>query len=146
MLRNRVAAGWVLAVVLLPGTGRADDKPIRAADVPREFRGEFAWRDDQKTYTLVLKIDKVEEKDGVIRFTGTHAYDPGDYTMKVEGTIDPKTRGVRIRESDPSRADAQTDGTFEGTLSADLQSLEAVWTTEDTGTKGDLKVKAKKGK
>ena len=146
MLQKRVAVLWVLALVLIPSLGQADDKPIRVADVPREFKGEFEWRDEKKPYTLVLKIDKIEEKGGVIRFSGTHAYTPGDYKMKVEGTIDPKKRSVSIRESDPSKADSETDGSFEGTISEDLQSIEAVWTTKGTGKKGDLKVKAKKDK
>jgi hypothetical protein len=152
MLQKRVAVLWVLALFLIPSLGRSDDKPVRAVDVarqfaafPREFKGEFAWR-GTNPYTLVLKIDKIEEKDGMIRFSGTHVYTPGDYKMKVEGTIDPKKRSVSMRESDPSKPESVTDGSFEGTISEDLQSIEAVWTTTGTDTKGDLKVKAIKDK
>ena len=66
--------------------------------------------------------------------------------MKVEGTIDAKKRRVSIRESDPSKPDSETDGSFEGTISENLQTIEAVWTTRGTGRKGDLKVTAKKDK
>jgi hypothetical protein len=146
MLQQRVAVLWVSALLLIPSAGRSDDKPIRTADVPREFKGEFEWRDEKKPYTLVLKIEKIEEKDGVIRFSGTHVYTPGDYKMKVEGTIDAKKRSVTIRESDPSKPDSETDGSFEGSITEDLQAIDAVWTTKSTGNKGDLKVKAKKDK
>jgi hypothetical protein len=163
MLQKRIAVLWVLTLVLMPSIGQADGKPIReanvpreikeeseqrvrVADIPREFKGEFEWRDEKKPYRLDLKIDKIEEKGGVIRLSGTHAYTPGDYKMKVEGTIDPKKRNISIRESDPSKADSETDGSFEGTISEDLQSIEAVWTAKGTGNKGDLKVKANKEK
>jgi hypothetical protein len=143
MVQRRVAVLWILALVLAPSLGRSDDKPVRVADVPRIFEGEFEWRDGRDPYTLVLTIDKIEEKDGVIHFSGTHVYTPGDYKMKVEGTIDPKKRSISIRESDPSKADSETDGSFEGTISKNLLSIEAVWTSKDTCNKGDLKVKAK---
>jgi hypothetical protein len=146
MLQNLIAVGWVLVLFLIPNPERWDDKRIRVANVPREFKGDFEWRGWKNPYTLVLKIDKIEEKDGVIRFSGTHFYTPGDYRMKVEGTIDAKKRSVSIRESDPSKPDSETDGSFEGTISEDLKTLEAVWTTKDTGKMGDLKAKAKMDK
>jgi hypothetical protein len=146
MLRKRVPAVFALALFVLPGVGRAEDKPIHAAAVPREFKGEYEWRDEKKPYTLTLKIDKIEEKDGTISFFGSHLYTPGDYKMKIEGTIDAKSRRITIRESDPSQDDSETDGSFEGTISKDLQTIEAVWTTKSTGNKGDLKVEAEKAK
>ena len=146
MLQRRSAVMCTLALFLASSIGQAEDKPVRAADVPREFKGEYEWRDEKKPYTLTLKIDKIEEKDGVIHFSGSHLYAPGDYKMKVAGTIDTKKRSVSIRESDPSRPDTETDGSFEGAISEDLQSIDAVWTTKGTGNKGDLKVKANKAK
>ena len=146
MLQKRFVMLWVLPLFLLPSPGWSDNKPIRAADVAHEFKGEFEWRDQKTPYTLVLKIDKIEDKNGVIRFSGTHVYTPGDYKMKVEGTIDAKKRRVSIRESDPSKPDSETDGSFEGTISENLQTIEAVWTTRGTGRKGNLKVTAKKDK
>ncbi len=146
MLPKHIVVLWVFVLLLIPSPGRSEDKPVRAADVPREFKGVFEWRGEKKPYTLILKIDKIEETDAVVSFSGTHLYTPGDYEMKIEGTIDTQKRSVTIRESDPSRPDSVTDGSFEGTISGDLQTLEAVWTTRGTGNKGDLRVMAKKDK
>jgi hypothetical protein len=134
----------VFLVLLRPAA--AQDKPIRAADVPREFKGTFTWRDQQGSYMLTLKIDKIEEKDGLIRFSGTHFYKPSDCLMKVEGVIDPKSLVVSIRETEASLPGAILNGSFGGTLSKDLQSLEAVWTTTDTRNKADIKLQAEKPK
>jgi hypothetical protein len=146
MDQKRAAVFSALVLFVVTSAGWAQDIPIRAADVPREFKGEFAWRDETKPYTLTLEIDKIDEKHGTIRFSGSHLFTPGDYKMKVDGTIDAKSRRITIRESDPSRADSDTDGSFEGTITADLQTIEAVWTTKSTGNKGTLKVQAKKAK
>jgi hypothetical protein len=132
----------VLVLSPLATYGEAGDKPIRAADVPREFKGTFGWGADAERFDLALKIDKLAEKDGVIQFSGSHLYTPGDFKMKIDGTIDAKSGRVTIRESDPSRADSETDGEFAGTISRDGRTLEAVWTTSGTEKKGDLKVKA----
>ena len=142
----RQPAVIVCALFLLTGAAPIEEKPIRAADVPREFKGQFTWKDADMSFTLTLTIDKIDEKDGVIRFSGSHLYTPGDYKMKIEGTIDAKSRRITIQESDPSRESSEIDGSFEGTISKGLDSIEAVWTTKSTGKKGDLKVEAKKSK
>jgi hypothetical protein len=143
MLTKRAAVCYALAVFALPLVGRADEPPIRAADIPREFQGKYEWRDGNGSYTSTLKIDKIEAKDGLLRFTGSHAYTPGDLKTKVEGTIDPRSRRLIFRESEPSEA-ADTDGMFEGTIAQDLRAIRAVWTNQTTGAKGDLELQAKK--
>ena len=135
---------YAVTVLLLFATSAAGPAAPRLTDngptVPRTFNGKFGF------YTVVLKIDAVQERDGLIRFTGTHAYSPGDYTMKVEGTIDRKTRRVSLRESEPSRADSDTNGSFEGAISEDFQAIDAVWTTTGSQNNGELKLKAGKAK
>src|SRR5262245_5533891 len=83
---------YVVTALLLLATSASGPAAPRLKDkgptVPRDFNGKFGF------YTVVLKIDSAQEKDGLIRFSGTHFYAPGDYTMKVEGTIDRKTRRV----------------------------------------------------
>jgi hypothetical protein len=132
----------VIALLLLAtsATGQAAPRPKdKGPDVPRDFSGRFG------AYTVVLKIDAVQEKNGLIRFTGTHTYTPGDYTMKVDGVIDRTTGKVSLRESEPSRADSDTNGSFEGSISEDFQTINAVWTTK-AGNNGELKLKARKAK
>jgi hypothetical protein len=135
---------YVVTALLLFATSASGQAAPRLKDkgptVPRDFQGKFGF------YTVVLKIDTVQEKDGLIRFTGTHAYTPGDYTMKVEGMIDRKTWRVSLRESEPSRANSDTNGSFEGVISEDFQAIDAVWTTNGSRNNGELKLKARKAK
>ncbi len=146
MLTKRSAVCCVLGVLALGLLGRADEPPppVSAADVPREFRGKFEWRDGSVSYSSTFKIDKIEEKGGLLRFTGSHVYAPVDLKTRVEGTIDPRTRRLIFKESEPSMGAADTDGEFEGTLSQDLQAIREVWTNRSTGAKGDLELRAKK--
>jgi hypothetical protein len=135
---------YVVTALLLFAATAAGPAAPRLKDtgptVPRDFTGRFGF------YTVALKIDTVQERDGLIRFTGTHAYAPGDYTMKVEGTIDRKTRRVSLRESEPSRANADTDGSFEGAIAEDFRAIDAVWTPNGSKNSGELKLKATKAK
>ena len=113
--------------------------------IPREFEGQFSWRAgvDTQPNHLVLKIDRVKEKDGILSFSGSHIYQSGD-RMRAAGTIDLENHRVSIRESEASSVDAETDGLFAGTISTDLQTIEAEWTSHSTGDKGELKLEAKK--
>jgi hypothetical protein len=135
---------YVVTALLLVATSASGPAAPRLKDkgptLPSDFKGTFGF------YTVVLKIGSVQEKDGLVRFTGTHVYSPGDYTMKVEGTIDRKTGRVSLRESEPSRADSDTDGSFEGTISADFQAIDAVWTANGSRNTGQLKLKARTAK
>jgi hypothetical protein len=145
MLAKCTALLPALLVFALPPATAADGPPLRAADVPREFKGTYEWRDEQVRYTVTLKIDRVTEKDGVIRFSGTNLYTPGDLKTKIEGTIDARSRRLTLRESEPSQPEgADTDGAFVGTISEDRQAIRAVWTSKASGNKGDLELKAKK--
>jgi hypothetical protein len=140
------SAAFVLLVLLVPVCIADQDRPIRSADIPREFKGEYRWRNAAaKPQTLQLWIDRVEEKNGTIRFFGIHVYMPGDCTMRVEGKIDPRTRRVYMRESEPSCPDdADVDGAFVGTITPNLQTIEATWTNASNGQQGDLRVQAQK--
>src|SRR5437870_5648788 len=101
MLQKRAVVACTLALFLLPGVGRTQDKPVRAADVPREFKGEYKTRNGGKPFTLTLKIDKIEQKEGEIHFSGSHLYTPGDYKMKIGGRINARSRRLLIWEYDP---------------------------------------------
>jgi hypothetical protein len=150
MLQKRATVFLTLILLALASVGLAQDKLIRAADIPREFTGEYEWRGTKKLSTVSLQIDKIEEDDKTIHFFGRDFYMPGNYEMKIEGTIDTKSylltisEYVTISEHDPLQAQGVTDGSFIGTISADLQTIEAVWTTISTGQKGDLKLQAKR--
>jgi hypothetical protein len=66
--------------------------------MPKEFRGEFLWRKQNAVlYAVTLKIAEIEEaNNGNLIFKGLHVYQPGNYIMKVKGTIDLRTRHISI--------------------------------------------------
>jgi len=134
----------VFAIVVIPSLVQADEKKIRVADIPREFTGTFEWRSDEVLLPATLTIEKIEEKDGVITFTGVQHYANTGSQMKVEGTILVRNRRITIRESELTNTNAVIDGSFEGTISPDMQMIDAIWTTDSNGSKGDLRHMAKK--
>ena len=64
--------------------------------------------------------------------------------MTVDGRIDPASLHVSLRETAPNHADAVVDGSFEGTLSADLTSLVAIWRSAGDGRLGGLVLHARR--
>jgi hypothetical protein len=144
MHQQPAAVLFALVLVLEPSMRRPPEKPVRATDMPHEFRGQFAWGQQDNPYTLILTIERITGKDGIITFWGRHHYTPGDYTMKVEGTIDARSRRIRIRESQPSHPNADTDGSFNGTISEDLRTIDAGWTGSSPDKKGALKLHARR--
>lgn len=135
----------LIALLVSPTFGQdgSGDKPVRAGDIPRVFRGEYAWREGAGTWQMPSKVtltmDTIVEKNGTIEFSGSDVYVKGnEYKMKVTGTIDPRWRFLTMKEVAVSSPVGMTDGSYEGTISRDLQTIDAVWTTSGTGKKGDL--------
>lgn len=146
MGQTRGAVLFGLAVLVLPSNVRPQDKPIRADDLPREFQGTYQRPGIDNAYEVTLQIDKVEQTGETIRFSGTLRYMPGDYRARVDGTIGAKTRRITFRESLPSHPGMDTSGSFDGTISADRQTIEAAWTSKVPNNDGDLKLQRKKAK
>jgi endonuclease G len=120
-------------------------KAVRPADIPIEYTGQYQWQGGGQPHEVTLKLSLIEMNGDDIRIVGTHTYAPGGYTMKVTGVIDRRTRRLTLLESEPNMPDAVTEGVFQGTLSEDFQSIEAVWTSAANGFQGALKLRAKKG-
>jgi hypothetical protein len=136
-----IAKRLALAVILcLPLAIQAQQPPQKAPQLPRTFTGIFEWRGTNPMRERVtLTIDSVEEKDGVITFTGTQTYQGAMLTEKATGRIDRKTGKISLRVSDPS-GPAITEGSFEGTISANLDAITTVWIGQNGGMDGDLKL------
>ena len=144
---TRLALALFVTCATIAGFTFADKTTISIDDIPRTFAGTFQWRSESDAYDITLVIEKLEKTDdGQFKLSGTHVYDLGNYKMLVNGTINPKTRKVSLRESKPSRADSETNGSFEGSLSDDLKSMNCIWTTKGSGEKGDLKLQVKTAK
>jgi hypothetical protein len=137
----------LLAMIVSPvaaiPVAAAEQEAIRPDAIPRSFQGEFRWTGGRTRFSVMLAIDNIQQDaNGVIVFTGTDRYVPGGCLIRTNGRIDPNSRHVSITETRPSCSKAIVDGSFEGTISADLSSIAGTWTTRSTGAKGDLRVRA----
>jgi hypothetical protein len=112
--------------------------------LPHVYRGTYAWRgspDDDSQVTLTIQTVRLDP-DGDILFDGTITYLGGLYQMRLSARLKPATLVITMTESQANRADAVTDGSHLGTISKDLSAITTVWTTESTGTQGDLRLNA----
>ena len=128
-----IILGALLVAGIVEGSP-AEEKPVRSSEIPRVFRGEYAWREGAGTWQVpskvTLTIETIVEKNGMIEFSGSDVYVKGnEYKMKVTGKIDPQWRFLTMKETAASSPSGVTDGSYEGTISRDLQTIEAVWTT-----------------
>ena len=142
MVAKRLLVAVLLCLPLaVPAWGQ--DSPA-AKKLPRKFTGVFEWRGENPLRErVVLEIDKVEERDGVLTFTGKLTYQSAKLTEKATGRIDLKMGKVSVRVSDPS-GPAITDGSFDGTISASLEAITCVWNGQNAGDmQGDLKLTAR---
>jgi|GEM_PF-6632554 len=147
--RWMAAAVGIVALVLLLGSRQAHEVQFGGGtNIPRDFRGAYEWSDGLGRYALALRIDRVERRGDLLHFSGSHGYALDDEaggivgTMKVNGTIDLDNYTLSMRESEPSQPGADIDGSFEGTIAEDMQTIEAVWTSRGNGREGTLTLRA----
>lgn len=110
--------------------------------LPRAFYGLFMWRMGGAGQAVEIKIiDVADSGAGIITANGVGAYtsETGVTTVRFAISISADTLQVRIREYQPSGSDEFiTGGQHIGRISADLRRVDAEWTTEADGSKGDL--------
>ena len=141
MKRRRLR--WLLPALLALSACAVHAPPrVTGTTLPRAFEGRYFWAEAASGdgYRVALTIDSVTVGAGgaPISVHGSIVYDPGDHHMAIDGTVDPITLDVRLRESAPSQADAVTNGVFTGALSPDLGALVAIWRSDDDGRLGAL--------
>jgi hypothetical protein len=86
-----------------------------------------------------LEDNVIAEGNGFYEAKG---YDNTAINIKIK--ITPSTLRFEMWEMNPTGSgDYETDGSHVGTISNDLKSIQAVWTTKVSGKQGDLKLKAK---
>jgi hypothetical protein len=75
---------------------------------------------------------------------GLYETEDGNTAINIKIKITPSTLRFEMWEMNPTGSDDfVTDGSHVGTISNDLKSIQAVWTTKGSGEQGDLKLKAK---
>ncbi len=125
--------------------GQAADAESVVARLPRAFVGEFRWDNDRAIQTVAIRFETVRRLDDAhVEATGCGVYDADGTVTAIAVKMQVTLPGlaVEIRESAPDRAAFVTDGSHRGSLSGDLRSIDARWTTTSTGQQGHLRLQA----
>lgn len=126
---------------------------VRAADIkdfteklPRAYLGEFLWDGDQTVQNIVMTFDQVR----ALNEQNAEAFGCGSYEVrgqvtkiKVRMLVRLSDLKVEIFERSPEGNESfETGGSHRGTLSADLQNIDAQWTTTASAQHGQLHLRA----
>jgi hypothetical protein len=125
--------------------GQAPDAASVVADLPRAFVGEFRWDGDRAIQTLAIRFNTVRRLDaGHVGATGCGVYETEGRSTAIDVRMQVSLPGlaVEIWERAPDQPAFVTDGSHRGSLSGDLHSIEARWTTTATGQQGELRLQA----
>lgn len=126
-------------------TAQGDDIDGLIARLPRAFIGDFRWAAGGPAQDIAIRFDTVRRLDaGHAEARGCGNYDVMGHVAAIAVRMVVTLAGLQVEifESDPDRADFVTDGSHRGTLSPDLRSIEAEWTTASTGARGHLRLEA----
>ncbi len=142
----------VLAAVVCCALAGCQRAPQTAADLqrrlPRQFQGEIHLQGEQQSRKIV-----VEPHDFTVLDVHTLEFNRVRYQLanggagdaQIRGTISAPGLAIHLEEvggtADVEGGDAFKAGTFYGTLSGDLQKLDATWKT-GFGQEVTLKVQA----
>ena len=134
-----------LCVLALAAPVQTDDINALVANLPRGFVGDFRWDDGGAIQNVAIRFKSVRRIDA----EHAEALGCGNYNAAgVVTSIDVKMRvtltglEVEIWESAPDRTTFVTDGSHRGRLSPGLDAIEAEWTTQSSGARGRLRLRA----
>ena len=123
----------------------AADPDTLVRQLPRSFAGEFQWRDSVRVYKVAIKFTDVRLLDtGRVEAVGTGVYDAYGEISKVNirAVIDPDDLFLEIWEHDVASEGTEEEGLYRGDLSADMQSITAMWRSFTDKSRGYLKLTA----
>lgn len=132
----------LLVVLVWPITGWtvSESENIRS-NLCRQLRGSFKWNGSSQIQNVSISLSdiRVDTNNDVL------ALGKGQYTtnsrvtdIDVKWLIDPKSGRFEMWESNPTRPGFVTEGSHVGSISGDLKSVTAIWTTRGTGEQGTL--------
>jgi len=110
-------------------------------NLPKTYNGSYKWHDDRATQKVSVVVGKVSlEVNGNVLVEGIGEYKnrEGDtkVNMKMQISAD---RRIEIWETNPEDdSTLVTNGSHVGTISQDLRTIYAVWTTKATAKQGIL--------
>jgi len=150
MTQAILAAGIIVAADLFAASGALaiglGDGKACASSEANPYQGTYRWRSGSSPERIRFWFDHTEPGGkNTLKASGGGIYLSAPPTrIAIRATIDLKTGRIEIWESHPSRAAFETNGSHVGTISADRCSIRAVWTTRNTGQKGDLTLDIKR--
>jgi len=150
MRRHWTAALLLVVVVLLvlPRSAAASERSV-ADDLPRSYAGSFKWDGSSEIQSVVMSFRTVKTVSGdTVEAEGCGVYNSGERitTIRVRMSVRVPCLAVTIWELDPIDEDGfVVNGSHEGHLADDLQTIDAIWTTRETGERGRLRLHAAPG-
>jgi len=136
----------VAMVLLVSSAVRAVEMQDLTAQLPRGYFGEFLWDGDKVMQNVVITFESVRALNGQnAEALGCGTYEVGRQVtrIKVRMFVRLSDLQVEIFELSPEgNGSFETGGSHRGALSADLQRIDAAWTTTADGRRGQLHLQA----
>ncbi|MCA6123274.1 hypothetical protein J6500_15415 [Bradyrhizobium sp. WSM 1704] len=143
---SRLAVMIAAAMLLLGSAAQATDMKQLTGKLPRAYIGEFRWDGDTTVQNVVITFDKIRALNGRnVEALGCGSYEVGRRVtkIKVQMFVRLSDLTVEILEQAPEgNSTFETGGSHRGTLSDDLQRIDAQWTTTTSGQRGQLHLRA----
>ena len=134
------------ATLLLVSIVRATEIKDLTERLPRAYFGEFLWDGDKVVQNVVITFESVRAlNDQNAEALGCGAYEVGRQVTKIRVRMFVRLSDlqVEILELSPEGSSSfETNGSHRGTLSEDLQRIDAQWTTSASGQRGQLHLHA----
>ena len=137
----------VLAIVLffniyVPLAGALESLYI-CDNLPKSYKGNFSWYSDKVIHEFSIAITNLSsDSHGNVIAEGNGEFQVLQYVAKIRIKIQITPATLRFEMWELSPTDITvflvTDGSYIGTISQDLRTIKAVWTTISMGAQGDL--------
>jgi hypothetical protein len=134
-----------ICVLSLAAPAQTDDINAVVANLPRGFVGDFRWDDGGAIQNVAIRFKSVRRIDaGHAEALGCGNYNTAGVVTSIDVKMQVTLPGleVEIWESAPDRGGFVTDGSHRGRLTPDLAAIEAEWTTQSSGQRGRLRLRA----
>jgi hypothetical protein len=144
-LGSRLSLTMVIASLFLAAAVRATEMDSFTEKMPRAYFGEFKWDDDKQTQNVAIVFESVRAlSDQKAEAVGCGAYEVRLQVTKIKVRMFIRLADLQVDIWESARAGAgfDTDGSHRGNLSEDLQRIDARWTTNITGRRGQLHLRA----
>jgi hypothetical protein len=143
---SRLRVVTAAAGLLFASTVSAAEIQDLTEKLPRGYFGEFSWEGDRTVQNVVITFDSVKALNGQnAEALGCGAYEVGRQVTRIKVRMFVKLPDLQVEifELSPEGSGSfETGGSHRGSLSEDLQRIDAEWTTTANGQRGQLHLQA----